>query len=151
MTENHEKFIRRSIVVAEAAMKKGNEPFGAVLVVDGEIIYEAENIIYSERDCTGHAETHLLRIASKQFDAETMARATMYCSTEPCIMCAGAAYWSGIKRIVYGCSVKVFGAEFRDGMLIPCAEVLARGVRKIEVIGPILEEEAVAQHRRYWK
>jgi tRNA(Arg) A34 adenosine deaminase TadA len=151
MTENHEKFIRRSIVVAEAAMKKGNEPFGAVLVVDGEIIYEAENIIYSEPDCTGHAETHLLRMASKQFDAKTMERATMYTSTEPCIMCAGAAYWSGIKRIVYGCSIKVFGENFGDSLLIPSAEVLARGVRKIEVIGPVLEEESLALHRRYWK
>ena len=151
MTENHEKFIRRSIVVAEAAMKKGNQPFGAVLVVDGEIIYEAQNIIYTERDCTGHAETNLLRLSGMQFDAETMARATMYCSTEPCVMCTGAAYWAGIKRIVYSCSARVFGETFGDSLLIPSAEVLSRGVRKVEVIGPILEEESLALHRRYWK
>jgi tRNA(Arg) A34 adenosine deaminase TadA len=151
MTEDHEKFIRRSIVLAEVSMKKGNEPFGALLVIDGEIIYEAENIIYSERDCTGHAETNLLRLASMQFDAETMARATMYTSTEPCIMCCGAAYWSGIKRIVFGCSEEALKEIAGDSMLIPSREVLARGVRKIEVIGPILEEESLALHRRYWK
>lgn len=150
MMEEHEKFIRRSIVVAEAAMKKGNQPFGALLVIDGEIIYEAQNIIYTERDCTGHAETNLLRLASMQFDAETMARTTMYASTEPCVMCTGAAYWAGIKRIVFGCSTEAFKQNFGDSLLIPSAEVLARAVRKVEVIGPVLEEESLALHRRYW-
>jgi tRNA(Arg) A34 adenosine deaminase TadA len=151
MSENHEKFIRRSIKIAESAMSKGNHPFGALLVLDGEIIVEAENIIYSEPDATGHAETNLVRIASKLFDQETLSKCTMYTSTEPCIMCTGAAYWAGIPRIVYGCSSTTLGEHVGKSLLIPSREVLARGARKVEVIGPILEEESLAVLLRYFK
>jgi tRNA(Arg) A34 adenosine deaminase TadA len=66
-------------------------------------------------------------------------------------MCTGAAYWTGIKRIVFGCSSATLKAHVGDSLLIPSREVLARGVRKIEVIGPILEEESLALLLQYFK
>ena len=71
-------------------------------------------------------------------------------------MCAGAIYWSGIGRVVFGLSQgglyhALLGGGENDGFLLSCEEVLRRGDRKIEVIGPILEEEAGEVHEGFWK
>jgi tRNA(Arg) A34 adenosine deaminase TadA len=94
-----ERNLRRSIEVAKSAREKGNHPFGAVLADEnGEVLLEAENNVVTERDITGHAETNLVREASKDYNQEDLLKCTLYASTEPCPMCAGAIYWSGIDR-----------------------------------------------------
>ena len=100
----NEQFVRKSIELAQKAKEKGNEPFGACLVKDGEIILTAENTIHSDRDPTRHAETNLVIQASQIFDTKTLKDSILYASTEPCAMCAGAIYWAGIRTVVFGCS-----------------------------------------------
>jgi tRNA(Arg) A34 adenosine deaminase TadA len=100
---DHEAFLRRSFDVARRARLNGNHPFGAILVsAAGEVLMEAENGFMPDRDMTGHAERLLATQASKQFAPEVLAGCTLYTSAEPCAMCAGAIYWSGIGRVVFG-------------------------------------------------
>ena len=106
-------------------------------------------------DCTGHAETNLMRIASLRFEREVLASATLYTSTEPCAMCSGAIYWGGVRRVVYALSERsllaMTGADPENPTFdLPCREVFAHGQRPVEVIGPLLEEEAAELHEGFW-
>jgi tRNA(Arg) A34 adenosine deaminase TadA len=151
-----ETFLRRSFTVAQRARSHGNHPFGAILVsASGEVLIEAENGFLPDRDMTGHAERLLATQASKQFDRDALAVATLYSSAEPCAMCAGAIYWAGIGRVVYGLSERrlktLTGNHAENPTLdLPCRTVFAAGQRKVEVNGPLLEEEAAALHAGAW-
>jgi tRNA(Arg) A34 adenosine deaminase TadA len=86
---------------------------------------------------------------------DVLAKATLYSSAEPCAMCAGAIYWAGIGRLVYGLSEHrlraVTGNHPENPTLdLPCRAVLASGQRATEVVGPLLEDEAEALHRGVW-
>src|SRR4051812_39068634 len=99
MTDLDLHYLRAAIAVAWRAREHGNHPFGAVLVDTGnQVVLEAENTVVTEQDCTGHAETNLVRLASRRFTPEQLATCTLYTSTEPCAMCAGAIHWSQIGR-----------------------------------------------------
>ena len=148
--DKHEAFLRRAIALSRAAVEKGNHPFGAVLVVDGEIMLEAENTVVTDRDATGHAELNLVRMASRKLDSEMLARATLYTSTEPCAMCAGGIFWAGIRRVVYACGAQRLGKMAGSPFVVPSRELFGRADEKVEVIGPLLEEEAVSVHKGFW-
>lgn len=148
---NHEHFMREAIALADSALSRGNHPFGALLVRGDEIILRAENTVNTAHDVTDHAETNLVRLAVQQYDADFLAGCTLYASTEPCAMCAGAIYWSGISRVVYGCSAqRLYQIAGGDGLHIACRDILAAGDHPVEVIGPFLEEDAVQSHPHYW-
>ena len=105
---------------------------------------------------TAHAERLLASKACRALTAEMRARATLYSSAEPCAMCAGAMYWAGIGRLVYGLSEHrlraVTGNHPENPTLdLPCRTVFASGQRSTEVVGPLLEDEAEALHDGVWK
>ena len=155
MDEHDIRFLRASFVVAQNARKKGNHPFGALLVDEnGHIVMEAENTVVTANDCTGHAETNLMRQVSSKHDREFLAKCTIYTSTEPCAMCAAAIFWANVRRVVYGLSEKslyeIAGGESEEVLFIPCREIFRRGKKPIEVIGPLLEEEAREVHVGFW-
>ena len=105
-----ETLLRRAIELARQAVAHGNHPFGALLATpDGKILLEAENTCRTGHDATGHAERNLMTEASRRFPQETLSTATLYTSTEPCAMCAGATYWVGVARVVYGLSERRLG------------------------------------------
>src|SRR5215216_303046 len=148
--------LRTSIDLAQAARDHGNHPFGAILVdEDNQVLLRAENTVVTKRDCTGHAETNLMRLASQQFSPEKLAHCTLYTSTEPCAMCAGAIHWGNVRRVVYALSeISLYGivGTSPDHLLLPCHEVLARSQRQVEVVGPAaeLDAEARAVHQGFW-
>lgn len=150
--------LRAAIAVAGRAREHGNHPFGAVLVDPaGAIRLEAENTVVTGSDCTGHAETNLMRQASQAFGRDFLAGCTLYSSAEPCAMCAGATYWGNVGRVVFALSeaqlLEMTGANPENPTLsLPCREVFARGQRPIRVDGPAseLETEAKAVHRGFW-
>ena len=148
--------MRRAFDVARLARQHGNHPFGALLSdAAGEVLLEAENTVVTASDCTGHAELNLIRRASKSLGGDALAAATLYTSTEPCAMCAGAIYWAGVSRVVFGLRESdlpaLAGADPRNPTLaLPCRDVFARGQRPIEVIGPVLEDEARVVHEGFW-
>ena len=150
MNEIHEVYLKRCIELSKQAVEHGNHPFGALLVRDGEIVMEAENTVNSEVDITGHAELNLVRRAVRELGEEAVRECTLYTSTEPCAMCSGAIYWAGIPRVVFACSAKRLGEIAGGSLLFPCREVFSHGVRKVEVSGPILEDVAAEEHKRYW-
>ena len=91
--QTHQLHMGAAIAMAQSSVTKGNHPFGAVLVLDGEIVCTAENTVHSDNDATCHAESNLCSIANKQLSVEQRKQATLYTSTEPCPMCSGAIYW----------------------------------------------------------
>ena len=149
--------LRRAIGLAARSRAAGNHPFGALIVgANGEVLAEAINrAVPGKGDATGHAELEAVRTVSAARPPETLRAATLYSSAEPCAMCAGAIYWSGVGRVVYGLSearlLALTGSHPENPTLaLPCREVFARGQRPIEVIGPLLEDEAAAGHAGFW-
>lgn len=150
--QEDEKFIRMAIQLAKQAEEHGNQPFGALVVLDGEVIAQAESTSITSNDCTRHSElTVVSQISKMKLDRETLARCTLYSSTEPCAMCTGSIYWSGIGRLVFGCSNAALVKLQGDHLRIDSKDILSHGLRKIEVVGPVLEEEAILSHQSYWK
>jgi tRNA(Arg) A34 adenosine deaminase TadA len=153
---DHETFLRRCFAVARRARTRGNHPFGAILVsAAGEVLVETENGYLPDRDMTAHAERLLATQASKQFDSHVLAGCTLYTSAEPCAMCAGAIYWAGIGGVVFGLSerrLKTMTGDHAENptLDLPCRTVFAAGQRHVEVIGPLLEDEAAALHAGVW-
>ncbi|SFR79411.1 tRNA(Arg) A34 adenosine deaminase TadA [Agromyces sp. CF514] len=144
-----------AIEVARRSRAEGNHPFGAILVAPDGTVLEGLNSVVTAGDPTGHAETNLVRLASARIPAERLALSTLYTSTEPCAMCAGAIYWSGIGRVVYALPEQELAAMVpsQDGeptMDLPCREVFARGGRAVHVAGPALIAEAADVHRGFW-
>ncbi|PKR88646.1 tRNA-specific adenosine deaminase [Pleomorphomonas diazotrophica] len=153
---DHSVYLRRAFTIAAAAADAGSHPFGAVLVGgDGTVLMEQGNAYLPDHDMTGHAERVLATRASQRFRPAELIDATLYSSAEPCAMCAGAAYWAGIGRIVYGLSESalrhITGNHPENPTLdLPCRAVLDSGQRPVDVIGPLLEEEAAEPHRSFW-
>lgn len=145
------ELVRRSVQLAADAVSHGNHPFGALLARDGKILLEAENTIFTGHDITNHAEMNLVRLAVNRYDAAFLAGCTLYTSTEPCAMCAGAIYWAGVGAVVFACSERRLGDFAGNQLNVPCQEIFARGVRSIMLAGPALEDEAESVHRAYWK
>jgi tRNA(Arg) A34 adenosine deaminase TadA len=148
--------LRQAFDVAESAFEHGNHPFGAILVsAEGEVLLQAENGYLPDGDMTAHAERLVATAASKAFEPDELADCTLYSSAEPCAMCAGAIYWAGIGRVVYGLSearLKTITGNHAENPTLdmPCRTVFAAGQRKVEVVGPLLEDEAAEQHEGVW-
>jgi len=151
-----EEFLRRCFEVARRSMAHGNHPFGAILVDQGgKVLLEAENGYMPAQDGTAHAERLLATEACRTLNGDVRAKATLYSSAEPCAMCAGAIYWAGIGRVVYGLSEHrlrdITGNHPENPTLdLPCRDVFNSGQRPTEVVGPMLEEEAAALHEGVW-
>jgi len=153
---DHELYLRKAIDVAQRSRDDGNHPFGAILVgPDGEVLMEQTNIFGEDGDSTGHAERVLMTRAAVTYEPDFLRGCTMYASAEPCAMCAGATYWTGVGRVVHGMSEKalkdLIGPHPENlTMDLPCRAVFAAGQREVEVIGPLLEEESAVVHKDFW-
>jgi tRNA(Arg) A34 adenosine deaminase TadA len=151
-----EGHLLRAIELARRSREKGNQPFGSLLVdTSGDVVLEAENTVVTGHDITGHAELNLVRAAGKEIDVEALGGSTLYTSTEPCAMCSGAIYWSGIGRVVYALSSEQLMGIVKDDsgsstLALSCREVFARGGRNIEVSGPHLAERAATVQEGFW-
>ena len=101
---NDEMWMREALRLSQQAVAHGNEPFGAVLVKGGELVYSNENQIYTRHDPTFHAEAGLLREFCRETGITDLRDCTLYSSCEPCFMCSGAMVWVKLGRLVYGAS-----------------------------------------------
>ena len=153
-----EALLRRSFDVARRSRAAGDHPFGSLLAdAEGRVLMEQGNGYRSEGgDRTAHAERLVASRAARSHDLQFLASCTLYTSAEPCAMCAGAIYWAGIGRVVYGQSEKGLkeqtGAHEENPTLdVPCQIVFAGGQRPTEVVGPLLEDEAAELQADFWK
>ncbi|MDG1067245.1 MAG: nucleoside deaminase [Sulfitobacter sp.] len=150
-------YLRRAIALADVAVAEGNHPFGAVLVsAQSDVLLEGKNSHSVDRG-PGHAETNLARAAARAFDIETLRRATLYTSVEPCSMCSGTIYWAEIGCVVFGMTEQRLGELTGDDPENPtqdldCRTIFASGQRAVEVRGPFpaLEDRIEAQHVAFW-
>lgn len=149
--------LRRSFGVARRARDGGDHPFGSLLAgPDGTVLREQGNGYRAEGlDRTAHAERLLSSWAARTHDLAFLARCTLYSSAEPCAMCAGAIYWAGIGRLVYGQSET--GLKEQTGrheenptLALPCRTVFAAGQRPTAVVGPLLEDQAATLQVGFW-
>jgi tRNA(Arg) A34 adenosine deaminase TadA len=156
-TEQDLVFLRQAIALALDARSRGCHPFGSLIVNErGETLVTARNnAVRPAGDPTQHAERLACSKAGRLFDEAALAKCTLYTSTEPCAMCAGAIYWTGIGRVVFALAetglLRYTGSHEQNPTLdLPCREVFARGKKPIVVVGPLLEDEAGRVHEGFW-
>lgn len=148
---NDEIAIRRAIDLAREALDAGDEPFGSLLVLDGDVIRTARNTVHTDDDVTAHPELKLARWAARELDDGERTACTMYTSTEPCAMCATAIHYAALGRVAYSvAAASVVERWGPGGASIPCGEVIERAGGDTVVDGPILEDEGLAVLERYF-
>lgn len=137
--------MQAAIQASRQALAAGNMPFGATLVKGGRTLWTAQNHQRTASDCTAHAEVVLVREARQALGDDATVGATVYASGEPCAMCAGAMFWAGIRRVVFGATTPDIEAAL-GGPSLPmrCHAALAGAQPAVQVDGPWLREEAVA-------
>jgi tRNA(Arg) A34 adenosine deaminase TadA len=152
-----EKLLRLSFAVAKRAREGGDHPFGSILADEkGNVLMEQGNGYSSEGgDRTAHAERILASRAAKKYDVDFLQGCTLYTSAEPCAMCAGAIYWAGIGRVVFGQTERDLKAQTGDHeenptLDLPCHLVFEAGQRPTELVGPLLEQEAAQLQKDFW-
>ena len=148
-------FSRAALEVARRSIEKGNLPFGCILVDEsGHIIQEGENTVVTSRDRIAHCEINLVHQLAGKFEESFLKECTVYASTEPCPMCTAAIFWSGIGTIAFALSKKSFNAIAASlnpshSFHIPPEELLCHGKPEVKVVGPTIEEEAIALYRKW--
>lgn len=145
MTEPRDKeFLRLAIDLARQARRAGNEPFGALLVRDGAVLYQAMERTLELCDPTHHAELAAISEYCRGTGTMSLAGCTMYASTEPCPMCAGAIHWAHISRVVFSVTQAML-QQITGGRPKPsCESIINMGKARAEVVGPLLAEEGLA-------
>jgi guanine deaminase len=110
LSPDDERFLDRAIAISEHSLtNEGKTPFGALVVVAGEIVGEGASSVVELHDPTAHAEIMALRHAGQALRRHLFDDGTMYCSSEPCPMCLVACYWARIPRLVYGATSRDVG------------------------------------------
>jgi len=154
---NTADYLKKALDVAERSMHKGNLPFGCILVnASGDVIEEGENTVLISKDNIAHCEINLVHKLAGKYDWLFLNQCTVYASTEPCPMCTAAIFWSGIGKIVFALSKEGFHAIANTTnpnhlFELSSQKLLEYGGRKVEVVGPLMEEEAKALYSKWLK
>lgn len=127
-----EFFMRQALLEAQKAFDHDEVPVGAVVVANNQIIARAHNFTEKLNDVTAHAEMQAITSAADFLGGKYLKGCTMYITLEPCVMCAGALYWSQIDKVVFGARDEKRGASSAGKLYHP----------KTVVLGGILELDA---------
>ncbi|MBX9259313.1 nucleoside deaminase [Desmonostoc muscorum CCALA 125] len=136
---NSEYFMR--LALAEA--KKGDAPYGAVIVKDNEVVAVAHNTVKTDNDPSAHAEINVIRRLTAKLKNPSLEGYSIYTTGEPCPMCASACVWSGLSEIVYGASIEDLISVNQSQINISCEQVIAQSLRKIKVSKGVLKNECL--------
>ncbi|HOU27675.1 MAG TPA: nucleoside deaminase, partial [Paludibacteraceae bacterium] len=116
----------QALAEAKKAFAKGEVPIGAVVVCNQQIIARAHNFTETLHDVTAHAEMQAITAAASYLGAKYLNDCTLYVTVEPCVMCAGALYWSKVAKVVYGASEDKYGYTKKVPLALhPKTEVVA--------------------------
>ncbi|HLP87521.1 MAG TPA: nucleoside deaminase [Nostocaceae cyanobacterium] len=136
---NEEYFMHCAIEEA----KKGDAPYGAVIVKDNQIVAKAYNTVVQDSDPSAHAEINAIRILTNELKNYSLEGYSIYTTGEPCPMCAAACVWTGISKIIYGASIQDL-IELNQGQInISCEEIIAQSFRNITVSKGVLRNECI--------
>lgn len=144
-------FMAQALALATEAANKGNEPFGALLVKDGQVVMTGENHIHTESDPTYHAELGLIRQFCSEQKVMDLSDYTLYTSCEPCCMCSGAMVWSMLGRMVYSLSHDELAEIAGFNIMLGSDEIFAKSPFRPTVVKGVLKEQAMAIYTQYFK
>src|SRR5210317_2005787 len=133
-------FMKKALQEAELAFEKGENPIGAVIVIDYRIIARAHNLTETLNDVTAHAEMQAITAAANFLGGKYLNGCTLYVTIEPCQMCAGALYWSQISKIVYGSRDEQRG----------CINLKTKLHPKTKIMGGVMEEQSSDILKRFF-
>ncbi|MEA5574869.1 nucleoside deaminase [Anabaena sp. UHCC 0451] len=136
---NQEYFMRLAIEEA----KKGDTPYGAVIVKDNQVVAAAYNTVRLNSDPSAHAEINVIRNFTAKLKNPTLEGYCIYTTGEPCPMCATACVWTGISEIIYGASIADLISINQAQINISCEEVVSKSFRKIKITKGILSKECL--------
>ena len=128
---SHEYFMRVALQEAYSALEENEVPIGCVIVLNNKIIAKGHNLTERLNDVTAHAEMQAITAGANILGGKYLKDCTLYVTMEPCVMCAGALYWSQIARVVIGARDEKRGFINKNVELHP----------KTELITGILENE----------
>ncbi|MBD2493510.1 nucleoside deaminase [Nostoc sp. FACHB-280] len=137
---NQEYFMR----LALEAAKKGDWPYGAVIVKDDEVAAVAYNTVQTDSDPSAHAEINVIRKLTTKLKKPSLEGYSIYTTCEPCPMCATACVWTGISEIIYGVSIQDLISINQSQIHIFCEEIIAKSFRNIKVTKGVLKDECLA-------
>lgn len=121
-----EYYMKEALKEAQKAYDRDEVPVGAVIVCEKQIIARSHNLTETLIDVTAHAEMQAFTAASSYIGGKYLKDCTIYVTLEPCLMCAGAAYWTQIGRIVYGASDKKRGySQVKSSIIHPTTEIIS--------------------------
>ncbi len=119
-----EDYMREALKEAQKALEKDEIPVGAVIVWGGKIIARAHNLTERLNDVTAHAEMQAFTAAADHIGSKYLQECTLFVTLEPCVMCAGAAFWTQIGKVVYGAEDEKRGYSLvSSGLMHPATEV----------------------------
>jgi len=148
--EEHNKFMRMAIELANKNIESGGGPFGAVVVCNGTVVGMGANSVTTHNDPTAHAEILAIRDASKKLERFDLHDCIIYTSCEPCPMCLGAVYWAKIKKLYYGNSRKdAAKAGFDDDFIYK--EINLPINKRSILMKPLIENEAFETFAKWIK
>jgi tRNA(adenine34) deaminase len=144
---DHEKWMRLALDLAREAEESGEAPVGCVLVAEGELIAQARNSPIELIDPTAHAEMLALRQAAIALRNYRLPGTTLYCTLEPCAMCAGALVAARIGKLVFGARDIRFGGV-RSKFQIADSPLLNH---RVDIVEGVLGAEATALLQRFFR
>ncbi|MEO0339900.1 MAG: nucleoside deaminase, partial [Bacteroidota bacterium] len=160
---DYHPFIRQCIDLAWQSAENGFDPFAALLIKDGEVVAKSADQCIRYSDPTAHAELSLISEYCRAQKCIDLAGFTLVANVEPCLMCCGAIHWAKIERVVFSVPQSSLQKKSKGRPKPSSHQLLNLGGRKVEVIGPILEEEGqkvlqafpwkskVERHDAFWK
>jgi tRNA(adenine34) deaminase len=129
---NDDYFMRQALIEAQKAFDLGEVPVGSVVVANNKIIARAHNFTEHLNDVTAHAEMQAITASSEFLGGKYLSGCTLYVTIEPCIMCAGALYWSQIDSIVFGARDERRGAGRFQHQLYHPKTLITNGIMEKE-------------------
>lgn len=133
-------FMKKALEEAECALKRGEVPVGAIVVIQDRVIARAHNLTETLNDVTAHAEMQAITAAANYLGGKYLKNCTLYVTLEPCQICAGALYWAQISKIVYATRDENRG----------CINLKTRLHPKTNMIGGVLASEAAALLKEFF-
>ena len=138
----HEYFMKEALKEAQKAFDQDEVPVGAVVVAENKIIARAHNLTERLNDVTAHAEMQAITSAANYLSGKYLIDCSIYITLEPCVMCAGALYWSQVSKLIYGAKDEKRGfSNQASNLLHP----------KTDIITGILEEECSLIIKQFFK
>ena len=147
---NDEYYMMEAIRLSKMAAEHGNEPYGAILVKDGEIVFSNENQIRTKHDPTFHAETGLIHRFCTETGITDLREYTMYSSCEPCFMCSGALVYARLGRLVFAAGNRDLSDVLGREGWSPTEIIFSYTPWKPKVTPGVLREESIAILREYF-